>query len=458
MSFTLRQDQLEDLGWFLENPKGLFLSDPGTGKTPVVCVLQRWLWERHNIGTVWVMPNSLREKNLEEAMRFGEWTSPDQVVIVDSDTVPLACVYIMGFTRFTKVWKKLPDYVQALHVDEYHKGFGGSDSARTRALFSFMQERGEWFLPMTGTLINGKLDSAWSAIQVIEPRYYGNYNGFKQTHHSYDLFTGKRNGYRNHAILGEIFLKHGRRRKFSDIHGPESKVMQTEWLSLLPEQDVVYQKFHKEGVLELEKFFIEGTNPGVHFIRARQIMEHPNCFPDLTDPKAPTINLLNPGHMAGKIERLEIHLTDHLENDTPVVVFSSMIPQQREIFELAKSMGLKVEWMGGHNPKERTDIDRRFRSGETKVLICSPEIADTGFNWQWCGQQEVGHVIFVSLHYVDTVLLQAYRRFMRDRRTSALRITTMLYRNTLDEHIARIVTRKSKEAAKVDPSRVIFEF
>jgi len=457
-AFTLRPDQIEDLGWFMVNKKGLFLSDPGTGKTPVVCVLQRWLWDTHGVATVWVMPNSLRQKNLEEAMRFGGWSEGDVIIVDENEVRPGARVYIMGFTRFVKVWKDLPDTVKALHIDESHKAFGGHESQRTIAMWDFMKKRGEWFVPMTGTLINGKLDTAFPVIQVIEPRYYGSYAGFKQCHHVVDTFTLKTTGYRDHQILGEIFIRHGRRRRFTDIHGPEAKVMQTEWIDLLPEQAVVYHKFHEEGVLELERFFIEGKNPGVAFTRARQIMEHPNCFPDLTDPKAPPINILSPGQRAGKIERLEFHITDAIENDTPLVIFSSMRPQQHEILALVASLGGRAKLMNGENPEERAGIDADFRAGRIKILVCSPEVADTGFNWQFCGHQEVGHVVFVTLHYVDTVLLQAYRRFMRQKRSTALRITTMLYRKTIDEHISRIVAKKSREAKKVDPDRVEFSF
>lgn len=455
MSFTLRTDQIEDLGYFLNHNKALFLSEPGTGKTPVVNVLQRALWDEQNLASVWAMPDKLLEKNREEAYRFGLWQNPDDVVIAKSekDFLKPARVFLTTFARFRMSWKALPERVKAMQTDEHHKGFGGHDSAQTQAMYNFMRERGTHFLPMTGTLYNGKPDTCYPVLQVIEPRYYGNYDSFKAHHHVIDIFTGKVSGYRHQDHLQMLLAQHSRRRLWKDIHGDHKPVIQIEQANMEPEQRELYDELREKAVLELDRFFVDGTLPGVNFIRCRQIMEHPNCFPDLTAP-GKFIDII-PGRRPGKLDLLEFHMEDAAVNRKPLVIYATQIPQQEQIFALARRFNPRVALLNG-NTKDR-DIDVKFRRGEVEWIVASPLVADAGYNWQWCGDTEVDHAVFASLDFRDTTFVQAYRRFMREARQSALRLTVLKYRNSLDDRVCYLVNSKSREAHKVDPTRDILE-
>lgn len=457
--FQLRPDQMEDLVALMVNERHGLWSDPGTGKTPIVCVYQKWLWTDHNTRSVWVMPLSLMEKNKEEAIKFGGWNDED-VLIVKSpkDLDKVAVIYIVTFSMFRAHWSKLHHEVRAIQVDEIHKGFSNHESNQTLALYEFCSERKARFVPMTGTILSGKLDTAYPSIRLIQPIYYGNYDQFKNTHHIIDILTGKRIGYRGHDLLKEILQLHGQRRLFSDIFGKQEVVIQKEELHMVPEQKAIYEKFEKEAILELEQFFIDGSLPGVSFTRSRQIMEHPNLFPDLRYPNERKFVDLIPGKRPAKLDRLDIHITDHIERDEPLVIFASLIPQQYQIFELATKLGANAAFINGDvKLRDRNAIDNSFKAGTTKVLICSPAVADVGFNWQFSGDKEVSHCIFASLDYLDTAFIQGCRRFVRGKRTNPLRITVMKYVNSVDSHIARLVSRKSAEAAKVDPTLEILD-
>ena len=54
----------------------------------------------------------------------------------------------------------------------------GRANARSQALLEWVRRRDAWFVPMTGTLIDGRIEAAYPAIHAIEPRYYGNYQSF----------------------------------------------------------------------------------------------------------------------------------------------------------------------------------------------------------------------------------------------------------------------------------------
>lgn len=438
------------------------LSAPGTGKTPSVCVMQWYRWNEHKAGTVWIMPKRLMAKNKKELLRFTAFRDED-VAIVDGTPKQVkaqlqsgAKVFLMGFRRFALSWRQLPDYVQAADIDEWHMGFGSVRSAQTQALFQFFDSgRGKWFLPMTGTLINGKLSSAYPAIRIIEPRYYASENQFLYQHAIYDI-DDKIIGWKNHAKLSAIFSRHAIRRTFASVHGEQAIVTIPECVPMTPRQREMYDRFHDDAVLELEKFFLDGTQPGSSFIRARQLMEHPNEFPDLTDP-GKFIDIM-PGEVPAKEELLDIHLADHANDGKPLVIFSSMIPQQRRIAAKLEAAGFKYAIINGEVPTKVSDrANEDFIEGKINTLVCSPACASMGYNWQFCGQQEVDHMIFVTMDYLDTTYIQARQRAIRGKRNVPLRVSVFEYEDSLDQHIFSIIYRKSVDANKVDPTRPIIQ-
>jgi hypothetical protein len=464
MTYQLRPDQIADLAILMNHPKHLHLSDPGTGKTPTICTYQRFLFEDQGTPSVWPQPKSLLEKNRDEALLWGGWSDPRDVQIVDgpldvSASAYPAKVYLMGFQRFAMEQEKLPTAIRAIQIDEFHKGFGGMNSGQTQGLYRFMGRQGEFFTPMTGTLIDGKLETAFPAINVIEPRYYGSAESFTKFHTAYDPFTQKKIGYRHHDHLQTILRRHCIRRLFRDIFGEQEVVTQVEWLAMNEAQRKLYDTFEEDAIIELENFYITGQEPGVAFIRACQIMEHPNRFPNLLDPKGSSFIDISPGERPAKLDRLDLHLTDHLENKTPFLVYAAMVPQQHEAFELAESLGLKVGFIGGEaSTKERNAVDKAFRAGELDGLVGSPLVADTGFNWQFSGEKEVNHIIFCSLPYKDVAYSQAVKRTIRQKRSQALRVTVLAYRDSLDIRKMQILQNKSADANRVDPTQEVLKF
>jgi hypothetical protein len=442
----------------MNNPKHMHLSDPGTGKTPTICTYQRYLWEAKQTPSIWTMPKSLLQKNRDEALLWGGWDE-DEVRILDGPFYPYAPgekakVYLMGFKRFAIEREKFPAEFKAIQVDEFHKGYGGNNSFQTEALYRFC-DKADYFTPMTGTLINGKMETAWPALQIIEPRYYGSFDGFKRHHTAYDPITGAKLGYRNHDRLQTILRRHCIRRLFKDIFGEQEIVTQLEWVDMAPEQRRLYDKFEDEAILELENFFITGKQPGVAFIRARQIMEHPHRFPNLGPDDADFVDIM-PDEPVAKAERLDLHLTDHMENGTPFIIYAALVPQQHEILAQARALGLRVGYVGATGDRYAADSD--FRAGKLDGIVCSPLVADAGFNWQDCGDQEVNHIIFASLPFVDVTYTQALRRVIRRKRKEPLRVTVMAYRNSVDARIMHLVQQKSADNLKVDPTQMAVKF
>lgn len=445
---TLRDDQVGDLAFYMAKPRCMNLSDPGTGKTPSVCVWFSWLWKDKRVRSAWAMPLSLLKKNRLEILRFTDFKPEDVVIIKGSPQQRAklmatdAKVFLMGFDCFSSNWQELkfhhPD-LDALAVDELHMGYGGHTAQRTQKLYEAMKQI-TYFLAMTGTLINGRLSSAYPTLQIVEPGCYPNYETFL-LRHAIEDGRGKIVAWTRPEPIARLFAKYGIRHSFEEIHGPEAKIVINEQCEMDPEQRKAYDEFAETALLELEESFLEGSLPGVNLIRCRQLMEHPQTF------GAP----LDKIKLTGKEQRLIVHLEDAKRTGKPLLIFSALVPQQERLVEICRDMGFRVGLINGNvSATQRSKVDEAFQTGEIDIVVASPATASVGFNW--------GHldtVIFMSIDYMDSSFIQGYRRAMRGTRKSHLLIYVMEYENSVDQRIFKIVETKSALANEVDETQVL---
>lgn len=464
MTDELRPDQIEDLSHLIGNKRWGLLNDPGTGKTPVVCAHTEWVWEDLGGKTIWPQPGSLLEKNKDELLRWTNLTEKQVSIFDGSNYDPNVVVYLMNFKRFSMSWRDIIGEQEkafkrgTLLVDEIHMGFSTHDSQRTRELY-MAGYRVDRFVPMTGSLIAGRLNSAYPTIRMIEPRYYASHQNFMAIHAEYDEW-GKVTGWKNHERLNLILGKHSSRRTFESVFGKQAVVLLAERVQMAPRQLEQYRKFEKEALLELEDRFMDGSVPGVNTIRCRQIMAHPEdvSLPILWNDKGKpikfkTYNLLGKNEMTGKEQRLEVHLNDHLLSGKPLVIYAALVPEQIRIYKLCEKMGFRVGLMNGMvSDKARAVLDKKFIAGELDIIVGSPLTSAVGWNWGF-----VDHIIFASLDYMDTNLIQAIRRAIRGKRNKPLLVTFLEYARSIDQRIFQIVKRKSEDAHKVDNSYEVID-
>jgi hypothetical protein len=483
----LRPSQIEDLSFGIAHERWLNLSDPGTGKTPTTCVWLYYQWSELGRKSVWSQPKSLMYKNADELLRFTEF-QPEDVVVLENDSLSATPAQQRSLTRYfekgkgrvDKRLKRYPQYwrrlargetidliaefqgkvilcgfrfmarfkerlvawgCRALAVDEMHMGYGSHDSQNTESLYYVLQ-KAPAFCGMTGTLLNGRLDSVFPAIHVIEPLYYGGYWGFRQQHVAFEDDYGNVLTWKNEGKVGEILLRHSVRHTFQEVYGKEPVVFLQDRVEMTDAMRESYDLFHDQAMLELEDGFIDGSLPGVATIRARQIMQHPESMK------------LCKGEVTGKDERLIIHTQDAIQRGEKQLIFSVYQPEQERLVYLLQTLGRRVGLINANtSATERARIDADFRAGRLDDVVGSPACMGVGWNWE-----HVDHVIYMCLDYTDVTFLQAYRRASRGNRTTTLRVTVMEYYNSLDQRVQQIVTQKSILANKVDPTRPILTF
>ena len=452
-SLALRPYQQQNLGFLLTNHRGLDRSDAGTGKTPVMCL---WIYNWTQEGRViWVMPKSLLVKNYEELLLWSVLT-PEQITLVEGSpeqrrqqlTRDSTKVWLMGFDAFVRYY---PDMIQRypdlrhLCGDEWHLGFathGEPDyrnpknifgTKRTWMMYQYLR-RGGAFLGGTGTLIDGRLTSAYPSIHVIEPRYYPTYSNFLSWHAVLDGY-GNPYLWKNHERLKQVLEKHSCRVTFQEAYGGEKVHPPQVVLCRMSESQLkAYSQMEAMAIAELATVNLEAANDAVAARRCLEFMQAPETY-DLH--QHPT---------DGKDAHLETYVEKALANGERLLVFEPVVKAHPRLKALVERLGGRAGVMnGGVSAAERQRLDVEFRKGELDVMICSPKVAGIGFNWG-----HVNTVVFMSLDYKDTTFIQAYRRADRGQRTTLLRILVLQYRNSLDQHIAHKVNQRSKMRLQVE--------
>lgn len=426
----------------INNPKWLLGNEPGTGKTPVAAYYSKYAWDYLKFRSAWTQPKSLLKKNKDEILRFTGWDA-SQVVVVEGTPKKRrelmatdAKVFLFTFQGWSNEWEILLDLhpdTKVNIIDEIHLGYVGHTSKRTQSWYIACRQMHS-IIPMTGTIIKGRLSSCYPVLHAIAPQFYGSYESFMAQHALKDEF-GTLIGWRNHDKLKNVLKAKGSFRSFAEVYGPEAKVIEVETIEMSDKHRAEYEKFEALALIELDDEFLDAGNPAVAAIRARQILAHPEFFKMECD--------------RGKDERLMIHVEDAIRAGEKVVIYSALVPEQERIYAMLKKEGVRAGLINGSvSGKKRVEIDEAFRAGKLDMIVGSPATMAVGFNWGF-----LDTVIFVSLDYEDSSFIQAYRRGIRGKRSKPLRIIVMEYEKSIDQRIFYIVQRKSKDASLVDETK-----
>lgn len=440
MPLELRPHQVETLKFYATNKNCLNRSEPATGKTAPSCVMAKYVNDHENGSTIFVMPKSLLIKNEEEITNWTglktliyrgqptltKWRGETyDVILTTADTLAKHIDHIL---------KMLSKRIGLMIADETHLYWSSANAKRTQFILSFARKvpRNLW---LTGTVIRGRLDSAYPVIQMIEPRYYGNHASFMSQHAVKDAFTGEVLGWCNEAKINAILNIHSVNYLFRDVYGDPDFVYLPTHVEINDKHQKYYKEFEQFANIELDdESVLYATEAGVQTLRCRQILSNPEVLglkiPEYGKDEWIFENLLN-----GDYQK--------------VVLFSALQGEQVRLARKAEERGFKVGLINGTvSTDKRGQIDKAFRDGDLQVIVASPATAGVGLNWHNC---EVA--AFVSIDYMDDNITQATFRFIRGKREKTIPIYLLRYKNTIEDKIYGIVQQKSELAARADSSR-----
>mgnify|MGYP000019247827 CR=1 FL=1 len=440
MPLELRPHQVDTLAFYIANKNCLNRSEPATGKTAPSCVMAKFVNENENGSTVFVMPKSLLVKNEEE---ITNWTGLKTLIYRGKPTLDKwkGETYDVILTtadtfanHFEQIRRMLAKAFGLLLADETHLYWSSAKAKRTQFILGICRKipRNIW---LTGTVIRGRLDSAFPVIQMIEPRYYGNHQTFMNQHSIQDSFTGEVIGWCNEAKINAILKIHSVNYLFRDVYGDPDYIYLPTHVDIDSKHYKAYKEFEEFANLELDDdSILYATEAGVQTIRCRQIL---GC------PEVLGLKIADYGKDDWIFENL-------LNGDyQKVVLFSAMQGEQVRLVRKIEERGFKVGLINGTvDGNKRGQIDKAFREGDLQVIVASPATAGVGLNWHNC---EVA--AFVSIDYMDDNITQATFRFIRGKRDKTIPIYLLKYKNTIEDKIYGIVYQKSLLASKADSSR-----
>jgi hypothetical protein len=434
-SFKARDYQVEDLSRLMMQRKCGLFHDPGTGKTFIMAMYAQYLVRYANEKVVITQPGGIIKKNYRDIL-FSTDLAPEEVQIVQGTMAereeqmrsPTAQVFLISAQGWANEWEKMQAYqpkIRHSFHDECHLAFTTHGSARSQNWYR-ASRRMESIVPSTGTIIRGRLDSAYPVLHLLAPMYYGSDRAFNLHHGWYDG-NGKVIAWKNHDRLAAVLQKVGIFRSFKSVYGEEAKVIQVEKVEMSEGQARIYKTLEATALIELEDSWVDAGNPAVAAMRARQILACPEMFE--VKGKTP------------KDEALEVHIADHIKSGERLVIFSALTHEQTRIAKLITMLGGTVGHINGTvSNVQRQTIDANFCAGAIQFVVASPATAGIGYNWAF-----LKTVIFASVDYTDDSFIQAYRRGIRGVRSEAMLILILKYEGTVEDRILEIIDRKSMD-------------
>lgn len=451
MPFIPRPYQVDDLAVLIAAKKPL-LSDAGTGKTPTACMYTKYVIENHGYKAVWIMPGSLLGKNYDDLIEFGLF-APHEVCIVDGPAAkrekllsdPKVKVWVMTAQCWTNNWRlfmNMQPKIRLIMGDEWHLYFASHKSARTQQMYQWVPYMFAT-IPMTGSMIKGRLDSAYPMFHAFFPLYYGTYDQFMAKHAMFDE-NGRVCGWRNHEYLKGLLKTLTIRRSFGEVYGKENKVIIPHKVHFDGAHREIYDRWKVTNSIEREDDLLAADgNAAIVALRSRQILSCPESIGVMP----------NPPFVTQKDIDLEAYVEDHLLSGERLVIFSVWKAEQERIVAMIQRLKGKVGLINGEVPNSRRiQIDQQFQKSEIQFIVASPKTAGVGYNWGFLEE-----MIFVTADYEDESFIQAYRRGIRGVRKTPLKIVMMVYRSSIEEYILTQVEEKSRHANAVDDTKDILE-
>ena len=316
--------------------------------------------------------------------------------------------------------KKIINIVAA---DEVHK----MKNPASQQGKGFLQIQPECKIAMTGTpLMNNPFDL------YIILKWLGyekhTFNAFKHHYATYG-------GYGGYEVIGYKYLdelqakldKVMLRRLKNDVLDLPEKTHITEYVEMTPKQAQIYKEISSEIRMNIDQIKM-ANNPLAELIRMRQATGYTGILSSKVCESA-------------KLDRMEELVSDAVENDKQVVIFSNWTQMTDVVYDrLCGKYSLAVI-TGQTKDAERQQMVEKFQSGKAKVIIGTIGAMGTGLNL-YAGTVE----IFLDEPWNRANKEQAEDRCHRVGTKQNVTIYTILCKDTIDERINELVEKKGKMA------------
>lgn len=287
-------------------------------------------------------------------------------------------------------------------------------------------------IALTGTPLENGVSEIWSIYDYLMPGFLGNYEHFRT---DFENPIMKRGNGKMLEILGnrvKPFLL--RREKKEILKELPAKIEQNSYCELEKEQMLLYTKILmqvRENVLNtvktkgFEKSRIEIL---AALTKLRQICNHPGQIDQ---------NLLHA--KSGKIEQCMELLSDAMEGDHKVLIFSSFVKTLRILKTRLEKEKIDFSYLDGQTKDRKSEIESFSNNSEKRVFLISLKAGGTGLNLT-----SADTVFLFDPWWNPMVEMQAMDRAHRIGQKSTVNVYSLITKNTIEEKMLTIKERKKK--------------
>ena len=318
---------------------------------------------------------------------------------------------------------KSPNHFDMVIFDEIHHCVS-HDSLQSKHLLKLQNI--EYKLGLTGTLLLNSPEDCYVPMKWIEAEKC-NYTNFKYTFLKYDDRNPIPVGYQNMDLLKDNLYRHSLRRT-KDLLDLPPKTVINQYIDLEGKHYDFYQDIKNGIVTQVDKVHITPSSVLAMVTRLRQATALPSI---LTTENIPSSKLDYATDLAEQI----------ISQGDKVVIFSTFKEPVHELAERLKK----------YNPVIGTgDVPDTIIAQNVTQFQENPDVRCFIGTWQRCGTgitlTAATYMIFIDTAWTAAEYQQNQDRIYRIGTTKPVTIYNIICNDTIDEHVAEIVSKKEAVA------------
>jgi SNF2 family DNA or RNA helicase len=405
----------------------------GLGKT-IQGILAMWRNKQIALPCVVLVPSSTI---FQWADQISKWASKDFITCVPvtsrAQLIPGFGFYILSMDMISKKdirEKLLACGIKSVIVDEV-QNFKDPSAKRTKGLIEFIELAGiKYKIALSGTPIKNRASEYFTILNLLAPQYFNSLDNFKK---KWLLPETKMNSSGNAVTTYQ---------RLNPLVADKFKTLISTWVIRRERHDVL------KNLPALTRDFqiIEIDDPNIKNTYNRTIDLFANW---LRDNKSGADSSQMLGWLAqlraitgvAKCKNAIEWILDFCESTDESLSVGIHHKSVREIlFQTLQKAGIKsLELSGEDNVYGKADVVRRFTNGAARVLVVNTKAGGVGLNLQTCAQ-----ALVLERQWNSADEEQFECRFHRDGQKSAVTVTYMIAKGTIDEFFHTMVTNKRK--------------
>lgn len=374
-------------------------------------------------------------KDLQTDHMYGDVNQPKlpYFLIVNIEAFRMKQGKVYSFTKEIIKWIN-EGRIDLIAIDEIHKNASPS-SMQGQQLLKIKQSATkpvEW-IPMTGTPITSKPTDVFLPLRLIDGHSNNSYYMWCKEFCVYGGFGDHEIvGYKNIDKLKAMLQPNMLRRLKKDVLDLPPKLYHTEYIENTEYQRKLYKQTQDE-IKKSRKSIITAINPMVEFLKLRQI----NGSPELIDVHC---NVEDSGYLAknAKLARLLGLVDEIVANGEKVIIFSNWVEPLRTLYKFMSKRYKTCCYTGTMKADVREKHKQVFMTNPNYPVI----LGTVGALGTSHTLTAASNIIFYDEPWNPTDREQCEDRGHRPGMTQNLNIYTLITKDTVDENVHKILSKK----------------